>query len=326
MSGNTTTNTDALIRATVYSDIILETLNDGLLPDGLHRDVSEFTDGSLIEIPLMGEVVLRDIDEDNDIPLDAIDTGKATLTINRFKGAGSYLTGKFRDDSRLSAQFDAALPPAHARAVAEAYETDLLAQVQKQAIGSPNTINRLAHRFVASGTGQQITLADLIYLKLAFDKAGVPDKGRVLIVDPIVEATINGLQNIVNVSNNPRFEGIIETGFGKANQFLRTIVGFDIFISNRLPEIVSETINTSTIGTPAPSGNATVTTGVACVAMSVLDDMTTPIMGAWRRMPRTEGVRNGQRDRDEFYTTARWGFGVQRFQTLGAILCSSVNY
>jgi hypothetical protein len=326
MSGNSTSNTSAIIRAQVYSDIILDEIKDNFLPEGLHRDVSDFGDGDTLHIPTFGEVVLRDLSEDNDTPVDAIDTGQVTLSITEHVGAGSYLTDKLKQDSYKAAQFDAAIVPKHLRAVKERYETDLLATVNDQTSADPNTINGTAHRFIASGSNQVITVADLVYLKLVFDKAQLPDEGRILIVDPLVEATLNNLTNLVNVSNNPQFTGIIETGFGKNMRFIKNVFGFDIYVSNRLPRVTSESIDTSSIDIPAPSGSSSVTGGIVNVAMCVADDMTTPIMGAWRQMPMTEGYRNVQKRRDEFYTTARWGFGLQRKQAIVGILTSDSNY
>jgi len=39
-------------------------------------------------------------------------------------------------------------------------------------------------------------------------------------------------------------------------------------------------------------------------------------MGAWRRMPKVEGERNKDRARDEFVVRARYGFGIQRLDTM----------
>ena len=36
----------------------------------------------------------------------------------------------------------------------------------------------------------------------------------IAIVDPSVEYELNTLTNIVNMSNNPRWEGIVESGIG----------------------------------------------------------------------------------------------------------------
>ena len=60
--------------------------------------------------------------------------------------------------------------------------------------------------------------------------------------------------------------------------------------------------------------------------MCVLDDQTKPVMAAWRRMPKAEGERNKDRARDEFVVRAKWGFGVQRRDTLGVILTSATAY
>ena len=90
--------------------------------------------------------------------------------------------------------------------------------------------------------------------------------------------------------------------------------------------MTSETVDTSSITVPAPSSSATVTSGVANLFMCVADDMETPIMGAWRRQPMFEGNRAARRRRDEFYASARYGFGLQRTQTLVVILTSATAY
>lgn len=327
-TGNTTGNTSALIRAQVYSETILDEIENGYLPEGMHRDVSDFQDGSTLFIPTFGEVVLRDIEEDKDIPVDSVDQGQITLTIDEYVGAGNYLTDKVQQDSYKLREFEATLVPKHLRAIKKRYETDLLATANDQTAANANAINSYAHRFIASGTNQTIQMEDFIYAKLAMDKAEVPDEGRILIVDPLVEASLNGMTNLINVSNNPKFEGILETGFAKSMSFVKNIFGFDIFVSNRLPLVTSESIDasTATIGVGAPSGSSSVAAGVVNQFMCVADDMTKPYMGAWREMPSTEGVRNARRKRDEFYTSARWGFGLQRPQCLVSLITSSAHY
>lgn len=327
MSGNTTANTSALRRAQVYSDMILDTIHDDFLPEGIHRDVTDFQDGDTLYITTFGDVVLRDLTEDEDTPVDALDSGQITLTITEHVGSGLYMTDKVKQDSNKAAQFDAAFVPKQLRAIKERYETDLLAAFpDSQTAANANDINGYAHRYIASGSNQTLDLDDIVYLKLVFDKSFLPDQGRILIVDGVVEATLNRLPNIVNASNNPMWQGVIESGFGKNMRFVKNIFGFDIFISNRLEQISSEAVDTSGIIVPAPSSSTTVTTGVANVALSVGDDMNTPIMGAWRQQPATEPYRNVRKRRDEFYTTARWGFGVQRAQAGVTLLTSRVKY
>ena len=328
MSGNTNANSAALRRAQVYESIILDEIKDLFLPEGMHRDVTDFQDGDTLNITTFGEVILRDLTEDQDTPVDAVDTGTITLAINRHKGAGNYLTDEVREDAWQAAQFDAALPGKQLRAIKEAYETDLLNTSETmQTLSNPNAINGLAHRFVASGTSERLDLDDIIYAKLAMNRASLPSEGRILIIDSVAEATFDSLANLVNVSNNPRFEGIVETGFAKNMHFIKHVYGFDVYVSNRLPHQSAEAIDTTGIAVPAPSGSDTSSAdSVNCQFLNVIDDMVTPYMGAWRRMPRVEYKRNVEKRRDEFYQTARWGFGGQRPQSLVSLLVNAAAY
>jgi hypothetical protein len=173
-----------------------------------------------------------------------------------------------------------------------------------------------------------MTVEDIIYAKLAMDKANLPSEGRILIVDPLVEATINSLTGIVDATYNPRFEGMIETGFAKNMKFIKNIFGFDIWVSNRLPRLTAqETLDTSGITVSAPNATDNGEVGdIVNQAWCVADDSITPIMGAWRRMPRVEGDRNVQKRQDEFYATSRWGFGLQRPQSMISIVTSGSAY
>lgn len=325
--GNTTANTQALARRDVYSQIILDELTEGFLPDGMHRDVSDFPDGSKLFIPTFGEVVVQDVMENRATPIHPIDTGRIELEITNHEGAGVYITDENREDAYYMSQFDAAVPGKMLHAVKESYETSLLATANQQTADDPNAINKWAHRWIARGAAGQITLEDFAYAKTSMLKAKVPDMGLIAIVDPIAEMTINTLTNIVNVSNNPRFEGLVETGFGKNMTFLKNIYGIDVYMSNRLPRIATETIDTTVnggVGTGAAL--TTLADAVACQFLCVADDMVTPYMGAWRRKPDVEYVRDGKLRRDEYYLTARYGFGLQRPQALGVVLISDSNY
>jgi len=325
MSGNIISNTDPAVRALVHSDLLLKQLEDGFLPEGLHRDVSDFGDGSLLQIPTIGQMTLHDIVEEEDTPLSALDTGTINFSINEHKGTGGYVSDELKEDGYKAAAVEAEIVPQSLRAIKEAYETDMLAQTNKQTLASPNTFNKAHHRFVASGTGQILTLEDIAYIKAGFDKVHAPQEGRILILPSISEMTLNNLVGAQAFINNPMFEGLVGTGFVNGRKFIRNIFGFDIWASERLPEIASEAIDASTF-IAAPSGSSSVTGGVAAMAMVVADDATKPLMGAWRRQPRVEGFRNVSKRRDEFHVTARWGYGVQRFETLTSLLLSATNY
>lgn len=327
--GNTTSNSSALRRAEVYSNMILDEIKDGLLPEGLHRDVSDFGDGDTLFITTFGEVVLRELQEGQEIPLDAVDTGRISLTINQFQGAGAALTDVMKEDSHQAAQFDAMIVPKMLRAISESYESDLLSQQSKQTSGNANAINGLAHRFCASGgTARTLTIDDIVYINLAMDRANLPKQGRIAIVDPLVEATLNSLTGIVDTTYNPRFEGMIETGFGKDMKFVKSIMGIDFWVSNRLSRLTAqETLDTSGLTVQAP--NATDNGEIGDIVNQfwcVADDTVCPVMGAWRRQPRVTGERRESLETDAFYASARWGFGLQRPQSMISLVTSGSAY
>lgn len=321
MAGNTTSNQSPQIKAQVYSEFILMAINDGLLPDGLHRDVSDFANGDTLYIPSYGEAILRDYTESTDVVLDAIDTGQLTLTITEYVSSGTSVTDKLKQDAYLTAAFESYIPQAQARAIAERYETDLLSTVNEQTASDPNTINGFDHRWMANnnGTAGAIDLSDFWYAKLSLDKAEVPDQGRMAIVDPIVEATLNKLvgdQAFVSASPSG-ITSLAQTAFAKQHRFVVNLYGFDIFVSNRLPRVSGESIS----GGPSGSDSG-ISSGVVNILGAFTDDMVTPFMGAFRQMPTFEGDRDVIGKADVYTMTARWGFGLQRAQSLIGVITS----
>lgn len=326
MSGNIIANTDPAIRAVVHSNDLLKQLEDGFLPEGLHRDVSDFGDGTLLQIPTVGQMPLHDIAEGTDTPLSPLDTGTVTLNITEHKGTGGYISDELKENGYKAAAVEAEIVPQSLRSIAEAYETDLLSQQSQQTASDPNMYNGVSHRIRASGTSDVLALNDIAYLKMAFDAANVPDEGRILILPPIAELTLNSLVGAQAFTNNPMFEGMVGEGFSKGRKFLRNIFGFDMWVSNRLPDAVAETITATGVLPPQGSDNSHLAGMKIGVAMCVADDSVKPFMGAWRRQPRVEGDRNVSKRRDEFHVTARYGFGAQRLETLSTIALSSTAY
>lgn len=326
MAGNIRANTDPAIRALVHSQLMLEVLQDSFLPDGLFRNVNDFGDGTQLQIPTIGEMTLFDLEEGQPTPTSAIDTGTIVLNITEHVGVAGTISDELKEDGYKAAAVESAIVPQSLRSIKERFETDMLATAVSTSngmvtLGDPNAINGFDHRWIANGTNNTITLNDFIHAKLAFDKANVPDEGRIMIVDPLVEASLNSLQNLVNVSNNPMFEGMVTTGFARNRKFVRNIFGFDVWVSNRLPRIASESITSGS----AP-GAASISNGVNNIFMSVAGDEVTPFMGAMRRMPRVEGYRNISERRDEFHTSSRWGFGLQRAESLISVITSDSAY
>lgn len=307
-----TDNTRAFIEAQVYSQFILLNLHDGLLPDTFYRNVTDFANGTTLNIKTIGTVTIQDAEEDAPLVYNPIETGTVTLTINKYKGDSWYVTDDLREDG---AQIDALMAARSAestRALQEVFETDCLGTIGSffAANTGPHNVNGFAHQIVSKEVNGIISVQHFLSMRLAFDKANVPVDGRVAIIDPVCEATLAG--KVTVTSNITQFA--VDVLQGKMSRGMRltwNLFGWDMITSNRLP------INTYNDGT---------TTGAAYVGnifMCVLDDQTKPVMGAWRRQPKAEGERNKDRARDEFVVRARYGFGLQRTDTVGLVATSA---
>lgn len=322
----TTFNTQAFIEAQQYSSFILNNLDDGLLPQTLYRNVSDFGHGTQLNIKVVGDVTIQDLEEDKAVAYSPIDTGTVPLYITDYVGDAWYVTDDLREDGSQIEALMAMRAQAATRAIQENFESSFLrvAGIGAQTLGNGNQINGFDHRWVADASADnsyKMGLSDFIDMKLAFDKANVPQNGRIALVDPVVEATLNKLAANFNVDRNPQFQTLLEEGFAKDKKFLFNIMGWDIWTTNRLARTATaETISHNGVSETGPAGL------VANVFMNVLDDQTRPIMGAWRRHPSVEGERNKDLRRDEFTTSARWGFGKQRSESLGVVLTSATNY
>jgi hypothetical protein len=207
------------------------------------------------------------------------------------------------------------------RAIQEHFETRALATLAAgHTNGTDEAINGFAHRITASGTNQTATLNDLINMRLAFNKAEVPYAGRIGIVDPVVEATFNTTFQITSgvgdLAANPTWQMITESGMSKmGTSFVINLYGFDIITSNRLPVAGAGVLTDGT--------TAVATAGVTNIFMCIADDGCKPLMVAWRQPVEVEGERNVKMKRDEYSTTARFGMGIQRIDTLITYLTSA---
>ena len=309
-----TSNSQAFIEAEQYSSFILNNLHDGLLPQTFYRNVSDFGSGTTLHIKTVGSVTIQEAAEDTPLVYNPIESGEVSLQITNYVGDAWYVTDDLREDGAMIEQLMAARSVESTRALQETFESRFLSVCNAaQTNANANTVNGFAHRIASAETNNVFALKHLIAMRLAFDKANVPDSGRVFICDPVVEATLNGLVTITH-DVSPFGEMILKEGMARGQRFVMQLFGWDIITSNRLP--------TGTFS----DGTTSVTGGVANIFMCVLDDNTKPIMAAWRRMPKVEGERNKDRARDEFVTRCRWGMGPQRVDTLGVLITSASNY
>jgi hypothetical protein len=322
-----TGNTAAFIEAQQYSKFIIDNLNDGLLPGQFYRDVSDFPAGTQLNIKVIGESTLQDVEEDKALNYQPIDTNTVTLAITDYVGDAWYVTDRLRQDGAQIEQLLAMRGQVATRAIQENFESKFLfaTGITAQTAANKNAINGFDHRWVADSAANdsyKIGLKDFIDMKLSFDKANVPQAGRICLVDPVVEATLNSLAGAtISMDRNPQFQQVLQDGFVREHKFMFNIFGWDIYTSNRLPvTTATEAITHNGVADTAPVGS------VANIFMNVLDDATKPMMGCWRQMPKVESERNKDFQRDEFLTTCRYGFGRQRPESLGVVLTSASNY
>lgn len=310
---HTSANSAVLRRSEIWSTQLKEVLLDDLMAQGWVNWLSEFPDGDQFTIPSIGESTVRDYVEDTDVTYDSLDTGEFPFTITEYLSSGHYITEKARQDLFYASQLESKFVPKQARALAEKIETDVLALCAGGASGGQtaddlNTINGADHRFVASGTNEVMAVADFAKALYGLKKANVPSSSLVAIVDPSVEYAINTITNITNISNNPRWEGIIESGIGSGMTFVKNIYGFDVFVSNYLPD-ANETID-----------SVTTAAGKANAFFSAASSDILPFMGAMRQAPKVDGGYNYNKQREEYVTTARYGLKVFRPENLVCVL------
>jgi hypothetical protein len=309
-----TSNTRAFIEAEQYSDFILMNLHDGLLPTTFYRNVADFMHGDTLHIKTIGTVTLQESEEDVPLVYNPIETGEITFTITEYVGDAWKVSDDLREDGNQIESLMANRSVESTRALQERFETDFLETAASAYSGAadPATINGFAHFIVSSETNNVFSLDHLIDLRLAADKANVPAMGRVFIVDPVVEATLN--KNVSITNDVTQFAAnILEKGLANGQRFINNWFGWDIMTSNRLYRGAAD------------DGTTSLADAVYNIGMCILDDQTKPVMGAWRRQPRVEGERDFEHRGDKFQVTSRYGFGLQRVDRLFCVATHPTN-
>ena len=309
MAGFSTGNNEHLIRSNIWSTQLKEVLEDELFAMKYVDMLEGFPDGDTFNIPSIGQAEVRDYDEGQAIQYTAMDTGNFTFTITEYKSSATYIYNKFKQDTFYMNQLVSSFVPKMQRALMKAFEVDVLETgPDGQTASDTNTINGAYHRWVASGTNEVITVEDYAKALYALQKANVPATNLVAIVDPSVEYELNTLTNLANVSNNPRWEGIVSSGMSSGMKFIKNIYGFDTYVSQNLKSSISETI-----------GSDSVTAGVANVFFSAAPDVL-PIVGSIRQPVKVESEYNKDMQRDEYVTTKRYGLKLYRPENMVVVL------
>ena len=305
-----------LIRSNLWSRQIKELLLDDLNAMKFVRIISDFPDGITLNIPSIGEAMTADFVEGQAIRYNAMDTGNFTFSFDNYKYSANAISEKFKRDSFYSADVIAAFVPREHRALMEAVETNILSKANAgQTASNTNTINSAYHRWVGQGTGQTLTLQDFAAAQFALTKANVPLSDLVAIVDPTVAYTLQTQTNMVNLlTPAPQWQRIAYDGAMSGFKFKFNIFGFDIYVSNYLPAISSETI-----------GSASVSNGVANYFFSAAPGDTLPWVGAFRQMPTVYSEFNKDLQQEEYLTVAEWGFKLYRPENMVTILTAATS-
>jgi len=316
MAGMISSNTDMqrLIRAEVYSSELKEILRDEMMAQSVVRMLDGFPDGDTFTIPTIGETTVSTYTEDNAVSYVPMDTAEFQFSIDKYLQSASYITKKAAQDSFYSAQLEARFVPEQARAIMEHFEaTTMAAPEVGVTANSSETVDGAAHR-ISGGNGGKLELEDFAFARYALKKSKVADRALVAVVDPSVEYQLNTLTNIVNVSNNPMWEGIVRDGIATGMRFVANVYGFDVYTSNYLKNDVADAALLEKDGTTA--NDFSVNNGVANLFFSA-DAGSNPFVGAWRQMPEVDYEYNKDYQRHEYVTTAR--YGVKKYRPEGIV-------
>jgi len=304
-----TSNNSSLIRTALWANEVKDVLQEELMLDAHCRWITEFPDGDTLNIPTLSEMTVRNYSEGAQVTLDDPTTGNFTLTIDKYYQSGFKIPEKFRHDSFYVQVAESNFVQKLTRALMEQKESDVANLQSGQTASNPNTIDGVDHRYVATGTNEAITLADIQKAKLALDKASVMRGNRRAFVDPSVTYQLQQISNVIqqDVYGSNAFvkEGMSGTAY------VGRFAGFELFESLFLDNSVTETITAT-----APSaGSATGTN--AFVNMFLGEEA---FIGAMRSMPDMDAWYDNNTRSDVYHVTMRYGIKIFRPESLVCVL------
>jgi hypothetical protein len=310
MAGFSVATNEHLIRSNLWRNDLKEFFEDEMFATRWVDWISDFPDGTTLNIPSIGQAEVLDYDEGQAIRYTAMDTGNFTFTINQYKSSATYVYRKMMQDSYYMNRVVSEFVPKQARALAKVMEADMLnVGPEAQTASDLNVINGADHRWVASGLNETIVPQDFAKARYALQKANVPMTNLVAIVDPTVEYAISTMTNLVNLSNNKQWEGIVRDGVSTGMQFRFNIFGFDVYVSQNLKTLAaSETID-----------SVTAAAGVCNLFFSA-DSSALPIIGAVRQSPTVDSEFNKDLQREEYVTTCRYDFKLYRPENMVVVI------
>ena len=308
MAGMTSSNSALLIRDEIWSAELKEILRDEMMMQKYVRMLEGFPDGDTFTIPSIGQAQVDDYTEDSAVQYRPLDTGEFQFSIDEYLSSATYITKKAKQDMFYMNQLVSRFVPEMERAIMAHFETTTLATPEVGVSANSNeAIDGIEHRWAAGGTGAVIEVDDFARARYALKKANVPDTNLVAIVDPSVEYTLNTLTNLTNVSDNPRWEGIVSDGIASGMKFVKNVYGFDVYCSNYLKDITD-----SALPTAADANVDFSSVNGKCNLFFSADQTAAPFVGAWRQEPDVDYDYNKDFQRDEYVMTARYGVKLYR--------------
>lgn len=307
-----TTNTEYLNRTNLWSREVTDLLLDDLFAMRFVRTLTDFPDGTTLNIPSIGEAEVFNYAEGQSIKYGTLDTGNFQFEIDQYIGSANAVTEQFKQDSFYANEMISAFTPRQHRAIMEHYETRVWNRANAgQTASDVNSINEADHRWVASGTSQTITFDDFFKARYALTKANVPLTDLVAIVDPSTAYKLETQANVTNLMTPMgKWHESLHSGLTTGLQYRFTIGGFDVFQSNYLPRNITETID----------GRTVTSTGVANFFFSAKPGQTLPLVGAWRQMPTVYSEFNKDLQQTEYLTVCRYGVKLMRPDNLVTVL------
>ena len=317
MAGMTTGNSAEITRSELWSSELKEILQDEMFAQTFVKMLTDFPDGDAFTIPSMGQLQVSDYVEDTEIEYRPMDLGEFQFSITEYLQSATYITKKNMQDAFYSAQLISRFLPEQERAIMKHFEVTTFAAAEAGVAANSNeSLDGVEHRWAAGGTGGDLTVQDFARARYALKKANVPDTNLVAIVDPSVEYTMNTLSNLVDVSNNPRWEGIVSDGIATGMKFVRNIYGFDVYTSNYIADVNDNALNTAADAAVDFSSDV----GKANMFFSA-DSSIQPFVGAWRQAPEVDYEYNKNKQRHEYLTTAR--YGVKKYRPENLVVVAS---
>lgn len=314
----TTANMSLLTRSEVWSSELKEILRDEMMAQRYVRMLEGFPDGDQFTIPSIGQAQVDNYAEDTAVVYRPMDTGEFTFTVDKYLSSATYITKKAEQDSFYSAELMSRFVPEQERAIMAHFEaTTFAAPESGVSANSEAAIDGVGHRWAGSGTGAVIAVSDFARARYALKKANVPDTNLIAVVDPSVEYSINTLTNLVSVSDNPRWEGIVADGIATGMRFVKNVYGFDVYTSNYLATATDSALTNKA----ASPGNVDFGTNNGKVNLFFsAAPAAQAFVGAWRQMPEVDYEYNKDFQRHEYVTTARYGVKLYRPENMVRVI------